>query len=90
MGICHGNGPDHCCYIEGEPCGFLEEYTIPGRHWTCGLYRKYEGDWDKVHSSPEYQPVGDYFRSKDTALCGDWGPGENQCCWTGVTEVEVR
>lgn len=69
MRTCHGNGEDHCCYVRGEVCEFLEENTIEGRRWVCGLLREL-GSWDKVHEDPRYidrvQPAWDGFD------CGTW------------------
>jgi hypothetical protein len=51
---CSGNGKDHCCYLQGKPCRYVEENTVPGRRWACGLRRRL-GDWDAVLISSEYQ-----------------------------------
>jgi hypothetical protein len=54
MPVCHGNGPDHCCWIGGgRACEFLEENTVPGRRWACALFREL-GSWDLVHTDPRY------------------------------------
>lgn len=87
---CHGNGPDHCCYVNGQVCPFLEENTVPGRRWACGLYRQL-GDWNLVHTDPRYlavvKPVWDEFGVAD---CGDFkglvledDSIEYQCCFKG-------
>lgn len=88
---CHGNGAVHCCYIPGtgiaDPaglggsvCWFLEQNTVPGRKWVCGLRRSL-GSWAKVHRNAQYkaqvQPVLD---ARGTALCGTWSP-PGQCCF---------
>lgn len=81
VGSCHGNGDDHCCYWNSEPCPYLEENTVPGRRWACGLYRQY-GDWDVVHASTEYQQVETLWRGsgelwewlwQQGIRCGTWG-----------------
>lgn len=88
MSICHGNGAEHCCYLEGQVCPFLEEYTIEGRRWACGLLREL-GDWDAVHSDERYlttvRPVWVEHGIDD---CGDFagarledGTIEPQCCY---------
>lgn len=81
--VCHGNGADHCCYIDGQPCRFLEERTIPGRRWVCGLLRRL-GTWELVHADPGYrehvQPVWDRV---GIVSCGAWR--ENQCCFADGT-----
>lgn len=77
---CHGNGPDHCCYINGKVCTFLEVDTVPGRHWVCGLRRQL-GSWGKVHADPCYQPIKAELNKLGIESCGDWGPGTGQCCY---------
>lgn len=79
---CHGNGADHCCYWNGEPCPYLEQDTIPGRRWVCGLMREL-GDWDLVHEDPRYlNDVQPLWRDEDPlwdwlwqqgVRCGTWG-----------------
>ena len=91
---CHGNGPDHCCYINGGVCQFLEEDTVPGRRWVCGLYREL-GDWAAVHSDPRYQaaPIADWFtRTHPGYGCGDYPQhvpekmaATGRCCFEPVT-----
>jgi hypothetical protein len=95
--ICHGNLTEHCCWIEGQVCPFLEENTVPGRRWACGLYREL-GSWDKVHSDPRYlaSPAARFFITRYPGFgCGDWPqniPGlldevgvrlhpDAVCCW---------
>ncbi len=89
---CHGTGPDHCCYIAGEVCSYLETDTIAGRRWVCGLLRKYE-TWDAVYASPEYQgsPPSLWFADNHPGYgCGDWPQhiiglelANAGCCFTG-------
>ena len=86
---CNGNRDDHCCWIKGNPCPHLEENTVKGRRWACGLYRKLQ-DWDAVLASQEYiidvkptfEPLG--------MNCRDWpdGTGTNSytCEECGVTK----
>ena len=85
---CLGNSDDHCCYLKGKACPFLEYNTVPGRKWACGLMRRF-GDWDEVLASDEYigtvapvfEPLG--------MNCKDWpdGTGANHytCEECGVT-----
>lgn len=83
---CFGNRDDHCCYVSGEACRFLEENTVEGRRWACGLRREL-GDWDSVIADPRYlehiQPI---FGEMN---CRDWpdGTGKNrgQCDECGVS-----
>lgn len=74
---CLGNAADHCCYIKGEPCAFVEEHPDGyidenghSRRWVCGLRREL-GDWDKVLSDPRWISM-----SKD-----GWRPGLNCRDW---------
>lgn len=86
MGLCTGNSEDHCCYaLGGVACRFLEENTVEGRRWACGLRREL-GDWSKVHSDPRYLAhVKPYWNKVGMVDCGDWPrPGE-ACATCGVT-----
>lgn len=83
---CRGAGTpdgDHCCYVAGEPCRFLEVDTMPGRHWVCGLRREL-GSWDAVHVDSRYvehvQPMFDRIGGS----CGEFGPAQKQCCYAEV------
>ena len=77
---CDGFGEDHCCYVEGKPCPFLEFGTMPGRGYVCGLKREL-GTWERVHQDPRYstivQPV---WRRRGVPDCGDFTPRPGQCC----------
>ena len=64
---CTGNSSDHCCYIAGEVCPYLEENTIPGRRWACGLLVKY-GSWAAMNESPEYHVIGQHWKSMGEAF----------------------
>jgi len=90
MSTCTGNEDDHCCYF-GEPCQYLEEYTVIGRHWCCQLKRIY-GTWDAVYTSEEWSGVLANAMAHGLPAyykCGDW-PYEGEVCGTcglvGVTE----
>ncbi len=77
------NFEDHCCYVEGKPCDFLEENTTPGFRWACGLRREL-GDWDKVINDPRYlDGPGKIFR-KFGINCKDWPNFEHACQVCGV------
>lgn len=84
MSICTGAGNvngDHCCYVNGEACQYLEMNTIPGRKWVCGLYRTL-GSWDAVHEDEGYKAnVQSVWDQVGIESCGAWGPGTNQCCY---------
>ncbi len=79
MSVCHGNGDDHCCYVNGEVCRFLVENATPSRRWSCGLVVELQ-DWSLVHSDPRYlEFVRPHWIVAGTPDCGDWvGPG---CCY---------
>ena len=81
-----GNTKDHCCYVAGYPCKFLEENTVKGRRWACGLRRELKS-WDKVHNDTRYlEHVKPHWKEKNIADCGDWpGPG-NICAECGVKD----
>ena len=76
---CHGNADDHCCYVDGEVCEYLEENTVPGRRWACGLLVKY-GSWAAMNASPEYQEIGEHWesRGKPFNYCETFDPAF--CC----------
>ena len=72
---CLGNGKDHCCYVNGNPCLYLEENTMPDRRWVCGLVRQL-GCWDLVLESASYQDnVAPHFGDMN---CRDWPDGEGR------------
>ncbi len=51
---CHGrNFVNHCCYIAGKPCPFLERSSEPGQMWSCQLRRE-NGSWDKAIEDRRY------------------------------------
>ena len=77
---CSGNHTEHCCWIAGEPCVFLEENTVENRHWVCGLRREL-GSWDTVHEDPRYidliRPTFEHLAPEYN--CGDWPPPGFRC-----------
>jgi hypothetical protein len=76
---CQGrNLDDHCCYIKGKVCQFLEENSEPGFRWSCGLRREL-GDWDKVLADPRYKPIADSWATG--VNCKDWPDGDD---WNGL------
>lgn len=89
MSKCHGNGSDHCCYVNGVKCPYLVEDSAGPRRWSCGLYVEL-GDWDLVHADQRYlNDVRPHWLQSGTPDCGDWiGPG---CCFGGsVDDPAVR
>jgi hypothetical protein len=88
MAICaagRGNGPEHCCWVNGQICPFLEIDTMPDRYWACGLRREL-GSWDAVHNDPGYiervRPMWD--RIDPLMNCGDWPPPGKTCATCGA------
>ena len=86
------NSSDHCCWIKGKICPFLEENTQPGYRWTCGLRREL-GDWDLVLQDPRYveevQPFWNWWKERTglESSCRDW-PGDQFCSECGVNQPE--
>lgn len=80
---CTGRGTasgDHCCYIQGNVCPFLEVGTEEGRTFTCGLRREL-GSWDAVHMDERYQSqVQVVWDQVGISSCGEWQPREGECC----------
>lgn len=51
---CFGrNLSDHCCYIKGRPCPFLEENIERDQRWSCQLRRE-TGSWEAAIADPRY------------------------------------
>lgn len=72
---CLGNSVDHCCYVNGVACEFLEKHTVEGRVWACGLRREL-GNWDAVITDSRYlEKVDPYFGEMN---CKDWPDGEGK------------
>lgn len=82
--ICNGRGDsgDHCCYIEGEVCQFLD---VSGDTPRCTIWVEMDSPkWKKA-------PVGKWFAKVHPGFnCHDWPqnipkvmqkPGVNLCCW---------
>jgi hypothetical protein len=86
VGLCSGlTVGDHCCWVDGEPCRFLETGTVPGRHWVCGLRREL-GSWAKVHTDPRYlEHVKPVWRRVGISDCGDWPAVGEECATCGVS-----
>jgi hypothetical protein len=78
LGSCGGNGADHCCYIKSKACAHLEENTVEGRRWACGLRREL-GDWDVVLADPRY--INDVLPNwEGTDLCCKTYPLDHHRC----------
>lgn len=84
MAICTGNFDDHCCWMpNGKPCLHLEEDTVPGRRWACGLLRTL-GTWDAVYKSEEWQRDAKPLCDLIGVRCGSWPPKGRTCATCGV------
>ena len=83
MSYCTGRGTldgDHCCYVNGEVCDYLERGTVAGRTFACGLRREL-GSWDAVHEDERYQPIQAVWDAGGVITsCGGWQPEPNNCC----------
>lgn len=84
------NAADHCCYVEGRVCEFLEENSEPGFRWSCGLRREL-GSWDAVLADPRYAPIKAAFapygydcKTWPTKPCKTCGANE-----TGLLAMQV-
>lgn len=89
MAICTGRGDrdgGHCCWIDGEICGFL--FTDRGGTPRCRLY----SEWGNLTELAEWvdAPVGRWFADRYPGFeCGDWpqnipevmARGAGLCCW---------
>jgi hypothetical protein len=62
---------------------FLEENTVIGRRWACGLRRAF-GNWDDAMNSKEYQSIVEPHFGPQNVNCRDWpdlekGQSCNEC-----------
>ena len=79
---CHGNATDHCCYVAGVECDYLERNTVPGRKWACALRREL-GSWYKVHADARYLRDVRARLPAHIPDCGDWPPSGMVCASCG-------
>lgn len=78
---CNGNRDDHCCHLKGADCPFLEENTVSGRRWACGLFRKLQ-DWTEVITSDEYKKIVAPIFEPLGMNCKDWPDGVGSNSYT--------
>lgn len=66
--------------MRGAWCPHLEQYTVYGRRWACGLRRR-AGSWAAAALMPEYQAIQEIRRgiSDDMVECAGW-PGDGREC----------
>ena len=76
------NSDNHCCYLSGKVCQFLEENTEPDFRWTCGLRREL-GSWNAVLEDPRYleevQPQLDAMPKIEPTNCREYPGGTWEC-----------
>jgi hypothetical protein len=83
--FCHGNGAEHCCWVDGQVCQFLTENdsrAVDGRRWSCGLVLDFQDQfpqfdlrrlWERVHRHPLYEEiVQSVWDRVGVAPCGDF------------------
>lgn len=65
------NLDEHCCWVDGKVCKFLEENSEPGFRWSCGLRREL-ASWNAVIADPRY--VKDILpkHRAEGMNCRDW------------------
>jgi len=83
MTVCDGNGKDHCCYIDGNVCRYMET-DIGGRKYSCRLRREL-GSWAAVHNHDGYKRHVKPVLDRDGVGCGDWPPKGRRCAECGAT-----
>ncbi len=80
MAECLGrNMDDHCCYISGKVCQFLEENTEKGFRWSCQLRREL-GNWDDVLNDERYKNGPGAHFAKQGINCRDFPDPEYNGC----------
>jgi len=80
--VCTGMGNrdgDHCCYLKGKVCDYLEIGTVPGRKFACGLLRE-NGTWEKMVLAPRYKPIGDFWAQYDLGFNYCETSSIDRCC----------
>lgn len=90
-------GDEHCCWIDGIVCPYLEENTVEGRRWSCGLYVREELEtdtrrevWDKVTATSEWQTnLKTCYDRLGVASCGDWPKIGKKCLACGAVGSRV-
>ena len=84
MATCNGNEEDHCCYLKGKVCEYLEENTVPGRRWVCGIRKKYNS-WEETHHDPDYtRDIKPLLNDIGITNCGEWPRQNEKCAICGV------
>ncbi len=85
------NLDDHCCYLNGKVCQFLEENIEENFRWSCQLRREL-GSWDAVLNDARYkefvEPEFDIVekRTGQKINCKDWPSGETVCNQCGANK----
>ena len=80
------SGDGHCCWVKGKVCKYLEEDSIDGRKWSCGLRRE-RGNWEDVYTDQRYiENILPFWIEHDigTTRCGDWPVPGQRCDECGI------
>ncbi len=84
------NLDEHCCWLNGKLCEFLEEDSEPKFRWSCGLRREL-GSWDAVLNDHRYNEVVEprwQERSKRLSRpmtnCRDYPSDKESCTHCGA------
>lgn len=77
-----GKTEEHCCWLFGEVCQYLERNPEGSEYiWSCGL-RKMANSWDEVYEMDQYKmnvkPKIEQMGYPDIG-CGDWPPAGKKC-----------
>lgn len=82
--FCHGNGDDHCCYVDGQVCPHLSENdprATDGRRWSCGLLLTVQEQfprhdmtrlWERVRRHPLFEQIAQVWAARGVTFCGDF------------------
>ncbi len=84
MAVCTGNFEDHCCWVDGKVCPHLEENTVEGRRWACGLLVAL-GSWEGVYRTEAWQRDVKPLCDRLGVRCGDWPSEGERCATCGVS-----
>jgi hypothetical protein len=82
MGCKGRNLEEHCCWLKGKVCEFLEENTETDFRWSCGLRREL-GSWPAVTKDPRYISGPALILAPMGITCADWpDKSKRQGCGT--------
>lgn len=75
---CNRNLSDHCCWMDGKACIFLQENKSGEFRWTCSL-REELGSWEAVHEDERYKEKVQPFWDKHEERLGKQSCGNFKC-----------